>query len=148
MSSALSSHLIITRLWDTMRLFSNSSLLHIWHHSTIYIYCSLKKWDMFFRKIRMMYVMTRKCFAFNIAGSFWWNQSVLGGFPSQRESIVGFDVSFVVYLNKLLNKQLSCRCTEASWRSDDVTVTCNYWQQYSLMLSQDRLRWCLGPCWR
>ena len=49
------------------------------------------------------------------------NLPVTGGFPSQRVIMWSFDVLFDVSLNKLLNKQSSCRWSEMLWCSCDVT---------------------------
>ena len=42
---------------------------------------------------------------FRVADPFWEKPQVTRGFPSQRASNAGFNVSFDVSLNKLLNKQ-------------------------------------------
>ena len=44
------------------------------------------------------------------------------GSPSQRTSNIGFDASFVVGLNKLLDTHSKCRWFETSWCPCDITV--------------------------
>ena len=48
----------------------------------------------------------------HIAGPLWWNPIIMRL----------FDISFVVWMNKLLNKQSRCRWVQPPWRSCDVTV--------------------------
>ena len=50
------------------------------------------------------------------------NPLVTSGFPSQMARMESFDIFFVVSLNKLLNKQLSCQWFVMSWCSCDTTV--------------------------
>ena len=51
------------------------------------------------------------------------NPPVTGGFPSQRASMVSFDVFLAIKLKKPLNKQLGCQWFEMSWCSCHWHVT-------------------------
>ena len=55
-------------------------------------------------------------------GNRWMIPPVTGGFPSQRASYMGFDVSFDVSLNKLLNKQWNFQSSQTPWCSCDATI--------------------------
>ena len=53
------------------------------------------------------------------------NPLVTDGFPSWKNSYVENDVFFIVRLNKLRNKYLSCQWFEMPWHCNDITV----WRQ-------------------
>ena len=70
------------------------------------------------------------------------NPLVTSIFPTQRASDGDFDISFVVSLNQLLNKQSWCWWFETSWHwSEVVTYICQYsMQKYYLYNLQILLR--------
>ena len=57
-----------------------------------------------------------------IIGHLWGTLAVTTGSPSQRPVMLSFDVPFVVYMNMLVNIQLSCRWFQTPWRSCGVSV--------------------------
>ena len=56
------------------------------------------------------------------------------GFPAQTQVMSSFDISFMVSLNKLLNKQPSCQWSEMAWHCDGETLL--FWSWYPKLMKQ------------
>ena len=71
------------------------------------------------------------------------NPPVTGGFPSQRPVMWRFSVFFVVILNKLCNKLLSCWWFEKTWCSCVCTIMPN---EINIPVVKYWLYLCYYPC--
>ena len=64
--------------------------------------------------------------AFLITGPLWRNQSVIGGFPFQRDNTWRFGIFFPVRRKKLLGRQLNCRWYERRHCANVTSVQLYY----------------------